>query len=396
MKLVNKRMRTMDMSGSLYDIYEKSIKMQNEGRSIIHMEIGKPDFDSPLIAKEAAKRSLDEGFVHYTEISGILELREAILKKESEKNGIYFDVNSEIIVTAGACEAIMAFFLAVLDSGDEIIIPSPYFSAYKEAAHIAGIVVNEVHLKLENNFELKVEHLEKALTDRTKALLINSPHNPTGSIIERETMERIAEFAIKHDLIVVSDETYDQFIFEGEHISISTMPGMKERTVIINSASKIFSMTGWRVGYAIAPKEVIRYMHKVHTNMSTCAASFIQVGVAEAYSREERFTKNMIEEFRIRRDTLVSGLKQIKGINLVVPKGSFYLMFDIAPYGMTDREFCNRLLEKTGLAITPGDSFGKYGKGLVRLSYACKREEIEEAVRRIKNFVEELQSVTTY
>ena len=175
MKLVNKRMRTMDMSGSLYDIYEKSIKMQNEGRSIIHMEIGKPDFDSPLIAKEAAKRSLDEGFVHYTEISGILELREAILKKESEKNGIYFDVNSEIIVTAGACEAIMAFFLAVLDSGDEIIIPSPYFSAYKEAAHIAGIVVNEVHLKLENNFELKVEHLEKALTDRTKALLINSP-----------------------------------------------------------------------------------------------------------------------------------------------------------------------------------------------------------------------------
>jgi len=391
MKLVNERMRTMDMSGGLYDIYEKSLKMQSEGKSVIHMEIGKPDFDSPMIAKEATKRSLDAGFVYYTEISGIPELRKAILKKESEKNGIFFDVDTEIIVTAGACEAIMAFLLAVLDPGDEILIPSPYFSAYRESAHIAGIIVNEVQLKMKNDFELRVEDLEEAVTDQTKALLINSPHNPTGSVIGSDEMKKIAEFAIKHDLIVVSDETYDQFLFEGEHVSISTMPGMKERTVIINSASKTFSMTGWRVGYAIAPKEAIKYMHKVHTNMSTCATSFVQVGAAEAYSKEEQFTKAMVEEFRIRRDILVKGLREIDGIKVAVPKGAFYLMFDVTAFGMTDREFCNKLLDRTGLATTPGESFGKYGRGFVRLSYACKREEIVEAVRRIKSFVEGLK-----
>jgi len=255
------------------------------------------------------------------------------------------------------------------------------------------IVAARIASKLlaKNDFELRVEDLEEAVTDQTKALLINSPHNPTGSVIGSDEMKKIAEFAIKHDLIVVSDETYDQFLFEGEHVSISTMPGMKERTVIINSASKTFSMTGWRVGYAIAPKEAIKYMHKVHTNMSTCATSFVQVGAAEAYSKEEQFTKAMVEEFRIRRDILVKGLREIDGIKVAVPKGAFYLMFDVTAFGMTDREFCNKLLDRTGLATTPGESFGKYGRGFVRLSYACKREEIVEAVRRIKSFVEGLK-----
>lgn len=390
MKQINERMKTMDMSGGLYDIFEKALKLQKEGRSVIHMEIGKPDFDSPQIAKEALKKALDAGFVHYTAVSGIPELRNDILEKERRNNGITFDPETEIIVTAGACEAIMAFMLAVLDPGDEIMVPSPYFSAYKEAAHIAGIVVNEVPLKFENEFELKAEDLEKTITPFTKALLVNTPHNPTGSVISKEELEKISEFAIKHDLVVISDETYDQFLFEGKHVSISTLPGMKERTIIINSASKIFSMTGWRIGYAIGPKEIIKYMHKVHTNMSTCASSFVQVGAAEAYSNETEFTRKMVEEFRFRRDLLIEGLSAINGIGVVKPKGAFYILLDISGLGLTDREFCNLVLEHTGVALVPGESFGEYGKGLVRLSYACSREEIKEAIRRLKKFVDNL------
>lgn len=390
MKIQNERMNDLSMSGGLYEIFQQALIMEQEGRKVVHMEIGKPDYDSPQIAKDAAIKSLNEGFVHYTAMAGIPELREAILEKERRENGIVADPESEIIVTAGACEALISFMLAVLDPGDEILIPSPYFSAYDDMAKITGVVIKEVPLKFENAFELKASDLEKYVTSKTKALLVNTPHNPTGAVIGREELLKIAQFAVEHDLVVISDETYDQFLFEGTHVSLSTLPGMKERTVIINSTSKTFSMTGWRLGYAIGPKEIIRYMNKVHQNMSTCATSFVQAGVVKAFQQGKSFTQGMVETFRERRDLVIEGLSQIKGIEYQVPHGAFYIFPKISDIGLSSTEFCQRALEETGVALVPGNAFGENGEGFIRLAYACSSEEIKDAMALLKRFVEEL------
>ena len=377
----------MDMSGGLYEIYQKALEMESNGESIIHMEIGKPDYDSPQLAKDALIQSLNEGFVHYTAMAGIPQLREAIMVKEQRENGITFDPASEIVVTAGACEALMAFMLTALNPGDDILIPCPYFSAYTDIAHIAGVNIVEVPLTLENAFELKADDLRKAYTENTKAVLINTPHNPTGAVIGEEELKKIAEFAIEKDLLVVSDETYDQFLFDGEHISISTLPGMKERTIIVNSTSKTFSMTGWRVGYAIGPKELITYMNKVHQNMSTCATSFVQVGATAAFLHGKSFTEEMVKEFRVRRNLIMDGLSQVKGIDFVTPKGAFYIFPRIEKLGVPSTEFCSRVLENTGVAMVPGNAFGSAGEGFIRLAYACSRDEIVTAMEKLKDYV---------
>lgn len=390
MKIQNERMSDLSMSGGLYEIFQQALIMERDGRKVVHMEIGKPDYDSPQIAKEAVINSLNDGFVHYTAMAGIQELREAILEKEHKANCIVADPNSEIIVTAGACEALMAFMLAVLDPGDEILIPSPYFSAYDDIAKIQGVVIKEVPLKFENAFELQAADLEKYVTSKTKALLVNTPHNPTGAVIGKEELLKIAEFAKKYDLVVISDETYDQFLFEGEHVSLYTLPGMKERTVVINSTSKTFSMTGWRVGYAIGPKEIIRYMNKVHQNMSTCATSFVQVGAVSAFQNGKSFTEKMVDTFRERRDLVIEGLSQIKGMEYQVPHGAFYIFPKISDIGLSSTEFCQRALEETGVALVPGNAFGENGEGFIRLAYACSNEEIKDAMALLKRFVEEL------
>lgn len=389
MQMINHRMKTMDMSGGLYEIYQKALEMENGGASIIHMEIGKPDYDSPQVAKDALKKALDEGFVHYTAMAGISQLRHAIADKEARENGMIFDPETEIVVTAGACEALLALMLTALNPGDEILIPSPFFSAYMDMAHIAGITIKEVPLRFENAFELKTEDLETAVSEKTRAVLINTPHNPTGAVIGREELERIAAFAKEHDLLVISDETYDQFLFDGRHVSISTLQGMKERTVIINSTSKTFSMTGWRVGYAIGPRTLMGYLNKVHQNMSTCATSFAQVGAAAAYNHGRAFTEEMVAEFRIRRDMVMEGLREIRGIDFVMPQGAFYIFPRIVKLGISSDEFCSRALTSTGVAMTPGNGFGSMGEGFIRLSYACSREQISIAMKRLKRFVDD-------
>lgn len=389
MEILNNRMKGMDMSGGLYEIFQTALEMEAKGENIIHMEIGKPDFDSPQIAKDALIKSLNEGFVHYTAMAGIKPLREAIADKEKRENGIIFDPETEIVVTAGACEALMAFMLTALNPGDEILIPAPYFSAYSDIAQISGVKIKEVPLRFENNFELKTKDLEEAVTEKTKALLINTPHNPTGAVIGEEELKRIAEFAIKHDLLVVSDETYDQFLFEGKHVSLYTLPGMKERTVVVNSTSKTFSMTGWRVGYIIAQRELATYLNKVHQNMSTCATSFVQVGAQEAFLHGSSFTEKMVSEFKVRRDLLVEGLSKIDGIEVVVPRGAFYIFPRIKKLGVSPREFCNQLLRQAGVATVPGDAFGKAGDGFIRMAYACSRDEIILATNRMNDFVKQ-------
>lgn len=387
----NDRVKAFSFDGGLYEVFQKALELEANGRSIIHMEIGKPDFDSPIIAKEAAKKALDDGMVHYTAMAGIMPLREAITNKYKRDHGLEYDSKTEIIVTAGACEAIGVAMLALMNTGDEILVPSPYFPAYLEQAIIANVNLVEVPLKMENNFSLKVEDLASRVTDKTKIILINTPHNPTGAIIEKEDLEKIAKLAIEKDLIVISDETYDQFIFNGKHFSIASIEGMKERTIVINSASKTFSMTGWRIGYAMGPAHIIKYLNKTHQNFSTCATSFAQAGAAEAYNNGEDFIQDMLQEFKRRGELVYKRLSEIDGIKVLEPNGAFYVFPNIEGIGMEENEFCKYILEEAGVAIVPGDSFGKYGKGFVRICYACSYEQIEEAMDKIKNAVEKLQ-----
>ena len=387
---INKRSKGFNFEGGLYDIFQNALKLESEGKSIIHMEIGKPDFDSPINAKEAAKQSLDEGFVHYTEMKGIESLRKAITSKYKRDYNLQYNYDTEIIITAGACEAIGIIMLAMMEPGDEIIIPSPFFSAYAEQAIIANVNIVEVPLKMENGFSLKVEDLRKCINDKTKIILINTPHNPTGAIMEEEDLREIANLAIEKDLLVISDETYDQFLFSGKHFSIASIPGMSERTLVVNSASKTFSMTGWRIGYVMGPAWILKYLNKIHQNFSTCATSFAQVGAAEAYNNGEEFTKNMLLEFERRGKLVYDSLKDVKGLKLLEPKGAFYVFINIEETGMNEVDFCNYILEEAGVAIVPGSSFGKYGKGFVRMCYACSYEQIEIAMNRIKRAVEKL------
>lgn len=390
MQMLNRNVRSLDMSGGLYDIYQKALRMEAEGKSIIHMEIGRPDFDSPQKAKDGVIDALNRGEVYYTAMSGIPELRKAICEKEWNKNGLLVDPDTEIVVTAGGCEAILSVMMTIMDPEDAIMVPSPYFSAYEEMARIIGVELVDVPLKLENGFELHKEDLEEYYNERVKVVLINTPSNPSGAIIREEELMRIAEFAKEKDLIVISDETYDQFLFEGVHKSIATLPDMRERTIVVNSTSKTFSMTGWRVGYAIVPKEIMPFVNKVHQNMSTCATSFVQYGVVDAYRSCDDFTKTMVNEFRIRRDILIEGLKKCKGVEFVVPKGAFYIFPKIASFGLTSREFCNRLLGETGIASTPGNTFGKAGEGFFRLAYGCSREQVADAAERLYEFTKTL------
>ena len=387
---INKRCQKFNFKGGLYDVFQKALELQAQGKSIIHMEIGKPDFDSPEVAKEAAKKALDDGIVHYTEMAGIMPLREAITNKYKRDHGLEYSPVDEIVVTAGACEAIGIIMLGMMEPGDEIIIPSPYFTAYAEQAIIADVNIVEVPLKMENNFSLKAEDIKDKITEKTKIILINTPHNPTGAIMEEEDLKEIAKLAVEKDLLVISDETYDQFLFIGKHVSIASMPGMRERTIVVNSASKTFSMTGWRIGYLMGPAQYLKYLNKVHQNFSTCATSFAQVGAAEAYNKGDQFTKDMLKEFERRGKLVYESLKDVEGLELLEPKGAFYVFINIEKLGMEEGDFCDYLLEEAGVAIVPGGSFGTYGKGFVRLCYACSYEQIEDAMGRIKRAVEKL------
>lgn len=393
MDKIRKSLNNFSFAGGLYDIYQKALKLEEEGKKIIHMEIGKPDFDSPIGAKRVTIKALEEGKVHYTPMNGIPELRKAITNYYSENYNLNYSYDNEIVVCAGACEAITAIFLTVLEEGDDILVPSPFFSAYSEQAMIAGINVVEVPLKYENSFKLTLEDIEENITPKTKMIIINTPHNPTGSVFEKQDLDLIAEYCIKNDLLVLSDETYDRYIYEGTHYSIASYKGMRERTFIVNSASKTFSMTGWRVGYVLGRKDYLKYTNKVHQNLSTCATSFAQYGVAHAYNNELEFTTKMLAEFKRRRDLLIEGLKSIDGFKIIEPKGAFYLFANIEEFGMSELDFCNYILDEALVAIVPGHSFGSSLKGYVRICYTCSYEDIENAIKQIKNAVLKIKKV---
>lgn len=381
------RMAAGMRSGGIREIVNRATALERAGKKVIHMEIGRPDYDSPVCAKEAVKRALDAGDVHYTDTAGTLALRKAIANALKRDQQLEVDPEREILVTVGAIEALAAVFLTFVRPGDEVIVPTPFFPPYADQIAQVDGILREVPCHFENHFRLNVADLEAAVTPKTRLLLINTPNNPSGAALRKSDLEAIAVLAQRRNLLVVSDECYEKFLYEGEHISIASLPGMRERTIIVNSASKTFSMTGWRVGWLVFPPEVRPFLAKSHQNLSSCATSFAQVGVAAALECAADDVKRMIAGYRERRDALVEGLRRIDGFEVQEPSGAFYVFPKVeklaARLSMTSSELAGWLLEEAGVAAVPGEAFHVSGKFL-RMAYCRPIEEIHEAVARIE------------
>ena len=386
-RLPSSRMSAALQVGGIREIASKAEALERAGKKVIHLEIGRPDYDSPICAKEAAKRALDEGRVHYTDMAGMPELRLAIADATKRDCGMDVDAEREIVVTAGAIEALATVLFTILEPGDEVVVPAPFFPAYPIQIALANGVIREVPCRFEEGFRLNAADLEAAVTPRTRLLLINTPNNPSGAVMGRKELEDIAAVAKKHDLLVVSDECYEKFLYEGEHISIASLPGMRERTIVVSAASKTFSMTGWRVGWIIMPPAIKPYAAKCHQHLTTCAASFAQAGVAEALRSAGDDVRRMIVGYKERRDAIVSRLQKIEGFEVHMPQGAFYAFPRvsnlISRLGMTETELAAWLLDDAGVATVPGGAFHANGKFL-RMAYCRPLEEIREAMDRIE------------
>ncbi len=384
---VSRRLKDMPFGG-LYEIFGKASKLEKSGKKMIHMEIGRPDFLSPEPAMNAVTDALRNGMVHYTPVPGIIELKEAILEREARRHNLHYS-EDEIVIMAGACEVLSSIFFSILDPGDELIVLGPYFSAYKEQAIIADFKLVEVPLSVDDEWQIDMQKLEKQVTAKTKAILVNNPNNPGGYVLDRANIKKIADFAKKHNLLVISDDCYDEFYYDEKPVNIATLPEMRERTIIAKSASKAYSMTGWRIGYVLGPKEILKYANKVHQNFSTCATAFAQWGAIKAYKECDDFIDNMVSTFKKRRDYLYSRLSEIKEFKLIKPKGAFYMFPKLINCSVDVDIVCDRLLDN-GVVTVPGRYFGEGGDGYLRLAYCREMEELEFAGDVIEKVFKEI------
>ncbi|MEM3421809.1 MAG: pyridoxal phosphate-dependent aminotransferase [Candidatus Hadarchaeum sp.] len=381
-----KRMDSIPPSSTL-KVLALAKELERSGRRIIHMEVGEPDFDTPAHIKEAAKQALDRGMTKYTPSAGIPELREAIAE-HFVKQGINVAAKN-VIVTPGAKHAIFCALAAALDPGDEVLIPSPCWT-YEAMVKIVGGKPVFIQGSAKNGFKLEEEKLKKSLTPKSRLLLLNYPNNPTGAVMSATDLKPILDIAVDHDLWILSDDIYNVLVYEGEQGNPLKFPGMAERTISINGFSKAYAMTGWRIGYAVAPADFIVEMAKIQEASTSCTASFVQVAAITALKGPQDFVAEMRAEYRRRRDVLVEGLNKIDGIDCLKPQGAFYVFPNIEKLGMSSFEFCELLLKSKGVAAVPGSGFGPGGEGHVRLSYATSMENIKLAIELIKEFVEEI------
>lgn len=355
-------------------------------KDVISLGVGEPDYAAPDKVIAASIESLKRKETSYTSNWGILELRQEISKLFEKRYGLVYNPENEVLVTVGVSEAIGLVMTTFLNPGDEVLIPDPAYLAYPACVSIAHGKPVLVPTSSDNEFKLTVEELEKKVTPKTKALLIGYPNNPTGTIMDRESLEKIAVFAEKHDLIVIADEIYCDLTYEGTHTCFASLPGMQERTIVMNGFSKSYAMTGMRIGYICAPAEALEEIYKVHQYEILCASTTSQYGALEALRACDDDVKAMYEEYAARREMIYSGLKEM-GLPVFKPKGAFYIFPDISCTGMDDEEFCDRLLQEERVGVVPGTCFGPQGKNHIRISYAASRENIAEALKRMARFV---------
>lgn len=353
---------------------------------VVSLGIGEPDFVTPDTILDAGVASLRAGHTHYTSNSGTMELRVAISKHLRRLYGVEYDPAMEILVTVGVSEAMYLAMTAILNPGDEVIVPQPCFVSYAANVSLANGIPVPIATRVENNFQVTAEEIEAAITRRTKALLIGYPNNPTGAVLERQTLEDIARVVQKHDILVISDEIYDRLIYDTEHVCFSSLPGMQERTILLGGFSKAYAMTGWRLGYAAAPIEILEAMNKVHQYAIMSAPTTAQDAARIAIEQGEEAVEDMRLRYDRRRRLIVDGLNSI-GLKCFEPKGAFYAFPSVRGSGMDDAEFAERLLTEERVAVIPGRAFGIGGAGYVRCSYATAYEKIEQALERMASFV---------
>lgn len=365
-------------------INEKTLEMERAGKKIYHFEVGRPDFDTPKLIKDATIKSIENGDVFYTSNYGIMPLREAVAEKLRNENNLDYTAK-EVLITAGATESIYDSYSLILEEGDEILLPNPCWPNYVNAAYIMGAVPVRYSLAEENDFQIDFDELEGLVTEKTKAIVIINPSNPIGSMFTLETLEKLANFAKKKDILVISDEIYEKIIYGNKkHISIASLDGMKERTITINGFSKTYSMTGFRLAYVAAPEKFIRVLNIIHQHNTSCATSFVQHGGITALKEGGDASEEMVKEYKRRRDYIVEKVNSIEGLSLNAPDGAFYAFINIKGLGVSSEEFCNYLLDEECVAIVPGTVFGSAGEGFVRFSYASSYEDIVEGLNRME------------
>jgi aspartate/methionine/tyrosine aminotransferase len=371
-----------------FEVLAKARRLEAQGKRIVHLEIGEPDFATPDNIVEAGISAMQNGYTHYTPASGILEAREAVAGFVART--LKTDVDpTEVVLVPGSKNVLLFTLLACIEPGDEVIVPDPGYPAYASQVNFIGAIPKPVTLREESGFRMDLDELASLITPRTRMLIVNTPQNPTGGVLTSEDVEFVCELAHKHDLIVVSDEIYSQLVYGFQHVSPLSHPGMRERTVLMDGLSKSYAMTGWRLGYAVAPKELAAKLDKLMINSSSCAAGFTQMAAIEALSapESEHAVARMVKVFEHRRNLVVDGLNAIPGMRCARPQGAFYAFPNIEGTGFDEHELADRLLGEAGVAVLPGTAFGDAGKGFIRLAYTQSEDELKLGLDRIREFV---------
>ena len=384
MKLA-KRMNRLGTE-TAFEVLAKAQKLESQGKNVIHLEIGEPDFNTPENIIAAGQDALSNGFTSYNPSPGYGDLRDVIANEINTSRGI--NVSGEnVIVTPGGKPIMFFVMLALIENGDEVLYPNPGFPIYESMIEFCGGTAIPMKLHGDRDFNIDIKEVSNQITSKTKLMIINSPNNPCGSILGDTELEELANLAKENNILVLSDEIYSRFLFEGEHNSITTFPEMLSQTIILDGFSKTYAMTGWRIGYGVFPKNLVEPISRLVTNSVSCTASFTQQAAIEAISGSQKEPNLMVQEFKKRRNLIVDGLNSIPGFNCAMPKGAFYAFPSISGTGFSSGVLANRLLEEAGVALLAGECFGKYGEGFLRISFANSEKNLNEALSRIETFI---------
>ncbi|HTR66669.1 MAG TPA: pyridoxal phosphate-dependent aminotransferase [Terriglobales bacterium] len=370
-----------------FEVLAKARALERQGRSVIHLEIGEPDFDTPSNIVESAVHALHKGWTHYGPSAGLPELRQAVAEEVSRSRGVDVD-SSEVVIVPGGKPIIFFSILALADVEDEVIYPNPGFPIYESMIRYVGARAVPIALREEKDFGLDVDELASLISDRTKLIILNSPQNPTGGVLSRQEIAAIAEVIGDRNIMVLSDEIYSRLLFEGQHASIMSVPGLKERTILLDGFSKTYAMTGWRMGYGVMRPDLAAHFTRLMTNSNSCTASFTQIAGVEALQGDQSSVTRMCQEFKQRRDVFVHGMNRIKGFSCRVPKGAFYVFPNITATGRSSKALADALLEEAGVACLSGASFGAFGEGYLRFSTANSMENLKQALLRIEQWTQ--------
>lgn len=370
-------------------VLARAMELEKQGKEIVHLEIGEPDFDTPENIIEAGINALKNHWTHYGPSAGLAEFREAVAEDFSQRRRVKVKPEN-VVITPGGKPVIIFSILALVNPGEEVIYPNPGYPIYESVINFFGARAVPIKMREERQFRLDVDELKSLITPKTKLIIINSPHNPTGSVLTEDDLKAIADIAIKNDIYILADEIYNRIIYGGQHISITKFPGMLERTIILDGLSKTYAMTGWRVGYGIMPEKLAMQVAKLETNVNSCTTTFAQVASIEAIKGDQSRVDWMVGQFEKRRDLFIEGLNQIEGFDCHKPQGAFYLFPNIKNFGISSAEMEHKLMHEAGIAALSGTSFGAFGEGYIRFSYATSTSNIEKALSKLADFVKKI------